>query len=1203
MKADNDQIAVLHTFAEQFLKYGFTQNTDYQKLGFAKITACLRNFTEAEIQDILRAFCDEWSDRDLFFFENIGKEITDFTVALHRHPLVGKAAVKFFKKEKKYVRSSVFGLICQIGLISSYRYETEISKMLSSSLSKIWQFADNLETDGWIYTIIKDLQLRKIRAKFNVIMGFIKKCPDAAVVLARGLTLLSIQLIESSSRKSSINVIEGKLEDSGNDIAFIGRRLLADTISSVFIESDKKYTADPLALLVTAICSNASKIPTVYYFIDALVELRSKKSAMLVTNWEVFEKLSLNICDLPSEVGVRVMSALMPVINKREGLRNKIFESLKVQMISVSKVSTALPVMFQLLRSLTDQPETKRAFQCSQSFASFSSQLNGSQMKASSNGIVDLCKKNNYFVLHGLDLLLGELTSLPKLGVGTYVDKIDKIYYVKHPCPHLLKATLAILSAATTSCENTVQFCQSQLSQNGTNTVAKADEAIEKYVQSILNIHLEDLQLDESNVFLSNPSSDPETLRFKTFGSMIIQLYDVIIERLWDLLNEVDRRDDALVNIEKLIVSRKSLSELLETKEKVDKDSNDKKSPKAKNGKGLDVKKENLEASKLVVQDLQTDIPKLSKMLKDLDSSDMNETSTDGSTIKDVFLSWLIPRIYDSVSLLDSKSSTCLASMKSLTSMASSLLKFFSSELNSHPDFIKAYVIAQTKAVESYSKILIYILSKYEGKCAETLEEIFTNVISSEYDAGADYPQYTQIGQHVAEVAEMEIDHEEGDNIKAAGFNLGFRVFSSKHIAAYYQKILPGIFSTHHLYEGRKTLIEYGKQICSFIAVANKLSSMLTSSSNEIRKNVIKLILESAKKYKINDKNATNEFWKAALDIIARSNCDDYWMKLFDELIDCMIDITTEDNSVVYKSLKPDTASQFYVNIVRTMSRLLAKVRTAINVKIEIGDEITDGFLEVICCTVEMFAKKILKIIKIDDTIVTENEQMITAALEMLTDFYSTLNCITQQFKNFEIDGKEAIYAFDRVLGDFVDKIINETSKKFGRGKYRPLKPSKSKAGAAKKAKTDEERHLQDSVRRNKKDEKIFIRLEKEFEMFHGSLIAIEEKYGCNDLLLNLPATKDNAMRVFKIDEKVLAKVYGGKRKLVENEEEEEEDTSDKNEEESEEEEESKNGDDKNYESEEEKNDDEEEDNKSEEEDDKSDQGSMESGDDGENSD
>uniref|UniRef100_A0A914Z6U8 FANCI helical domain-containing protein n=1 Tax=Panagrolaimus superbus TaxID=310955 RepID=A0A914Z6U8_9BILA len=937
----------------------------------------------------------------------------------------------------------------------------------------------------------------------------------------------------------------------------------------------------------------------VYYFIDALVELRSKNGGVLITNWEIFEKIADHICDLPSEVGVKVMSALMPVIIQQDDLRKKIFESLKVKMISVSTVSTVLPIMFQLLRSLIEQPETKRSFQCPQSFASFPSQLCGSQQKESSNtldaiSIIECIKRcmlqssatkclvykqeNNYFILHGLDLLLVELSSLPKLKVGEYTVKIDGVYYLKFPCPHLLKATLAILSAAAIGCENTVQFCQSQLSQNGADTVVKAEVAVEKYIEYILSVHLEDLQLDNNNSQLSNPTTGSDTMRYKIFGSMIIQLYDVIIERLWTL-----------------ILRRKTLSELLETKPKSDDDA--KKSTKAKNGKEMDAKKESLGNLKSVVHDLQIDIPKLSVMLKNLDLPPLDvQASNDGSHVKDIFMSWLISRIHDSVSLLDPKSSTCLASKDSLTSMACSLLKFFWPPLTASADD-RPFVNAQTKAIEAYSKILIYILSKYEGKCAETLKEIFEKVIFSEYDAGPAYPQYTQVGQYVAKVAEMEIDQREDDNINAAGFDSDFRVYSSKHIAAYYQKILPGIFSTRHLFETRKTLDEYCKQIYSFIAVASKLSSMLTSSSNEIRKNVIELILEVAEKYKIEDKNTTNEFWKTALDIIAHSNCDDYWMKLFDELIDVMIAITSRDNSdyVIYKSLHTDIAPQFYVNIVRTVSRLLAKVRTAINVKTEIGDEITDEFLEIICCTVEIFAKNVFKIVKIDNSIVTENEQMVTAALEMLTDFYSTMNCITQQFKaaKGDVASWDSLYAFDRVLGHFVDLIIKECANKFGRSKYTGLKSSKStKASAAKKAKTDEERQQAESVRRNKKDERLFVRLDKEFETFHGALIMIEEKYGSEAVALDLPSAKDKAMSVFKNDEKALAQVCGGKRKIIESGEEDNNDKSD--------EEEDKNRNDKSDESEEEdKNDDKEECNKSEEEGDKSDQDIVDSDDNG----
>lgn len=124
-------------------------------------------------------------------------------------------------------------------------------------------------------------------------------------------------------------------------------------------------------------------------------------------------------------------------------------------------------------------------------------------------------------------------------------------------------------------------------------------------------------------------------------------------------------------------------------------------------------------------------------------------------------------------------------------------------------------------------------------------------MISVDYGDLTEYPQYTQIGKRVAEVAGIEISHTDGDNLNAAGYNTDFRIYSSKHIAAYYQKILPAIFANRQSYERKKVLNEYHKQICSFLSVARKLSSMLTSSSNLIRTSIMDIILEIAEKHDI----------------------------------------------------------------------------------------------------------------------------------------------------------------------------------------------------------------------------------------------------------------------------------------------------------------------------------------------------------------
>ena len=98
----------------------------------------------------------------------------------------------------------------------------------------------------------------------------------------------------------------------------------------------------------------------------------------------------------------------------------------------------------------------------------------------------------------------------------------------------------------------------------------------------------------------------------------------------------------------------------------------------------------------------------------------------DGETLlKNHFVSWLIHRIFDSVSLLDAKASTCLASMNSLTSLACSLISFyFSTDITGNADETKAWTAAKTKSLEAYSKIMLYILSKYEARSAGPLKKV-----------------------------------------------------------------------------------------------------------------------------------------------------------------------------------------------------------------------------------------------------------------------------------------------------------------------------------------------------------------------------------------------------------------------------------------------------------------------------------------------
>lgn len=84
-------------------------------------------------------------------------------------------------------------------------------------------------------------------------------------------------------------------------------------------------------------------------------------------------------------------------------------------------------------------------------------------------------------------------------------------------------------------------------------------------------------------------------------------------------------------------------------------------------------------------------------------------------------------RIHDASEALDVSTSTSIASMESLTNMASELIHFYMESNDGEEiglELKKMWIIARTRAIDSFSLILRYLLTKYETKCIESLKKI-----------------------------------------------------------------------------------------------------------------------------------------------------------------------------------------------------------------------------------------------------------------------------------------------------------------------------------------------------------------------------------------------------------------------------------------------------------------------------------------------
>ena len=106
---------------------------------------------------------------------------------------------------------------------------------------------------------------------------------------------------------------------------------------------------------------------------------------------------------------------------------------------------------------------------------------------------------------------------------------------------------------------------------------------------------------------------------------------------------------------------------------------------------------------------------------------------------------------------------------------------------------------------------------------------------------------------------------------------------------------------------------------------------------------------------------------------------------------------------VPYKSMNAKIQTPLYCAFTKTVSDLLEKIRVTIDLKLEIGEPLEDEFMAIVCRTIERFAFIIQLITEINSEVITTNDFMATAAVTMLSDFYSTLLCLTQRVSLFTI--------------------------------------------------------------------------------------------------------------------------------------------------------------------------------------------------------
>uniref|UniRef100_A0AC34QPB2 FANCI helical domain-containing protein n=1 Tax=Panagrolaimus sp. JU765 TaxID=591449 RepID=A0AC34QPB2_9BILA len=501
-------------------------------------------------------------------------------------------------------------------------------------------------------------------------------------------------------------------------------------------------------------------------------------------------------------------------------------------------------------------------------------------------------------------------------------------------------------------------------------------------------------------------------------------------------------------------------------------------------------------------------------MLKESQHDAVKNFEAEGTPLENILFEWIMLRIHDAASALNVSTSTSIASMESLTNMACELIYFFLTSNDGDEigiELKKMWIIARTRAIDAFSMILRYLLTKYETKCVPSLERICEKM--EEEDEPNDYArQHTQGLENAVRETPLRT---QADNANDPGYNRSFRRISAKILGNIYEQIIPALVAAKHTFDLAKCHYEYQKQMMTSIAIGKKLASMFTSTADVSKMKVFKVMNELAMKHDFGEKWSTLDYFKAMMELLIKSNCSEGWTtelgKITEEIV-LMFDANNE-SPPVYASLKPELKNQFVVLIVQTLTQLYQKVQTIIEIKLGMNDEITDEFMTKICTTMRFITQVAAKVFDIDKSLLEEDEAVITNVVNMLSVLYATMTVVTKRFNvlmnsKIPLDDWESLQILSNLSGNEINTIVNATKGNFGTKKY--IVPEKKK----KTTKSNDSKMIETKAKR---DEKLFSKYEKDLESYAVELILLSEKYGTEDRPLKLPANENRANRDFQL--------------------------------------------------------------------------------------
>lgn len=635
--------------------------------------------------------------------------------------------LSLIKTEKYRVLSSEFGLAFSFVQCSLDRNDamTEMKK----TLQKLWRIGEQAEECAWISDIVCGRLLRLVDLQLRIISESLLTNDNLRQLLSRPFFSLMLSLLDTPAYQKQVVVVDGRVAD-GCSLWLLSRDIL------ITVSQSQTDMGTHLSNLFKAIASSSSN-SSALILIDVLKELVRKCSVEILNNSRLIDGLFDYVCRMRRDIAVSLIRCLIPIINTRPQLRNALFKSLKKDLLCESTVSSAVPIVLLLLRSVSKRREDGGGGQfdhsMSQSFGTFSTQaLNSMGCKKNVDqavglelvgiirrclwqpaktklvlydGICELATQTSTMLNQFLDMIVSHSKMIPEWKKSEMIISSGIIVQLVEPVPHLIQ-TLECLISELSSFDPEFKLEGTEL------LLRQAANQMENWVTTAMRNDVTEMGLDRNVEWTTSTVNGRSSL---LFAQMMLSTYDVLIEHIWRRIEAMGTKEDA-DKIVVLLNRRNELDRLFKEKttnkkdrEVEDEDENDEKAP-------LDTSQSEILTSAKTISSILTKLIYVPDV--DENNTNVNVLPHIVADVQVELLEWAITRgkVLSSDLVKEYRPlHSILSGTNSLIAMSKSLLDFYVG--NSCPTWASEIEMGQpvkTMAIESYANVIQYLSIKYK---------------------------------------------------------------------------------------------------------------------------------------------------------------------------------------------------------------------------------------------------------------------------------------------------------------------------------------------------------------------------------------------------------------------------------------------------------------------------------------------------------